>query len=124
MLSFVNRAADKAVGLFLPKAEAKADTYWGDFCYCSWGWTYYHKLLYLGGGVNYVFDQTVLPDGPPSARQTYALLNATVGYSWEMGGHRLNLDLMGKNLADEVYLPSQSTRSRPREFLLTFTARF
>jgi len=76
--------------------------------------------LYLAGGANLVFDQTLLPDTPQFAHQTYALLNAMVGYSW---GHdyQLSLDLMGKNLADEHYRPSQSSRSRPREFLLTCT---
>jgi iron complex outermembrane recepter protein len=29
---------------------------------------------------------------------------------------------MGKNLTDEHYRPSQSTRSRPREVLFTFRA--
>jgi iron complex outermembrane receptor protein len=31
---------------------------------------------------------------------------------------------MGKNLADEHYRPSQSTRGRPREILLTLKAWF
>lgn len=82
------------------------------------------KGLYLGGGVNFVYDQTLLPDSPKFAHQTYALLNAMIGYSWKMGGHGMNVNLMGKNLADEHYRPSQSTRSRPREFLLSFSLRF
>jgi iron complex outermembrane receptor protein len=80
--------------------------------------------LYIGGGVNFVYDQTILPDTPESAHQTYTLVNAMVGYAWDMEGYRLNLDLTGKNLADEHYRPSQSTRRRPRELLLTLTARF
>jgi len=36
----------------------------------------------------------------------------------------MNVNLMGKNLADEHYRPSQSTRSRPREFLLSFSLSF
>lgn len=80
--------------------------------------------FYAAGGANFVWDQTLLPDTPKSAHQTYTLLNALVGYSWISGGHRLSVDLMGKNLADERYRPSQSSRSRPREFLLTFTAKF
>jgi iron complex outermembrane receptor protein len=32
---------------------------------------------------------------------------------------RLTVDLTGKNLANEHYRPSQSTRSRPREVLLS-----
>jgi iron complex outermembrane receptor protein len=80
--------------------------------------------LYIGGGVNFVYDQTILPDTPESAYQTYTLLNALVGYSWMWRGHRMDLDLMGKNLADEYYRPSQSSRCRPREFLLTLTAEF
>ena len=79
---------------------------------------------YVGGGVNFVYDQTILPDSPSSLNQTYTLINALVGYSWAARGSRLSVDLMGKNLADEHYRPSQSTRGRPREFLLTFTARF
>lgn len=93
-------------------------------------WTRYNftqdgfRGLYVGGGVNFVYDQTILPDGPESSHQTYALISAMVGYSWEMGGHRMSVDLTGKNLADEYYRPSQSTRARPREFLLTFSAKF
>lgn len=79
---------------------------------------------YVAGGVNYVRDQTLLPDSPESSRQTYALINAAVGYAWTRHGQKMSLDLMGKNLADEYYRPSQSTRSRPREFVLTFTAGF
>lgn len=93
-------------------------------------WTRYNftqdrlRGFYVGGGANFVYDQTILPDGPESSHQTYTLLNALVGYSWEAGGHRMSVDLMGKNLADEQYRPSQSTRARPREFILTFTANF
>lgn len=93
-------------------------------------WTRYNFMqngldgLYVGGGVNFVYDQTILPDGPESSYQTYALFNALVGYSWMWRGHRMIVDLMGKNLADEYYRPSQSSRCRPREFMLTFTARF
>jgi len=93
-------------------------------------WTRYNftqdglKGFYVAGGVNYVYDQTILPDGPESSHQTYTLLNSTVGYTWTWRGQRMSVDLMGKNLTDEHYRPSQSTRSRPSEFLLTFTARF
>lgn len=79
---------------------------------------------YVAGGVNYVRDQTILPDSPASSRQTYALINAAVGYAWTSHGQKMRLDLMAKNLTDEYYRPSQSTRSRPREFQLTFTAGF
>ncbi|MCQ8105708.1 TonB-dependent receptor [Methylomonas sp. SURF-2] len=80
--------------------------------------------LHVGGGFNLIFDQTLLSDSPSSARQTYALLNAAIGYSWEVGGHRMSLDLLGKNLLDEQYRPSQSTRGRPREFFFTFSVRY
>jgi len=93
-------------------------------------WTRYNftqgtlKGVHVGGGVNFVYHQTLLPDTPESAYQTYTLVNATVGYSWEWGRHPLTLELLGKNLTDELYRPSQSTRSRPREALLTLKARF
>jgi iron complex outermembrane receptor protein len=93
-------------------------------------WTRYNfmqgvlKGVYIGGGVNFVYDQTLLPDTPESAHQTYALVSALAGYSWGWNGHRMNLELMGKNLADEQYRPSQSSRSRPCEYLLALTARF
>ncbi|MDD2758958.1 MAG: TonB-dependent receptor, partial [Methylomonas sp.] len=80
--------------------------------------------LHIGGGVNFVYDQTLLSDTPQSARQTYALLNALVGYTWQVGGHSMTVDLMGKNLLDEQYRPSQSSRSRPREFLVNFSVKF
>ena len=78
--------------------------------------------LYVAGGFNFVYDQTLLPDTPTSAYQTYALLNAMVGYTRAWRQHRMDLHLMGKNLADEHYRPSQSTRGRPREILLNLTA--
>ena len=93
-------------------------------------WTRYNftqgglRGLYVAGGANFVHDQTLLPDGPESSHQTYTLLNAKAGYEWIWRGRRMSLDLMGKNLTDEHYRPSQSTRGRPREFLLTFSARF
>ncbi|MBU1237864.1 MAG: TonB-dependent receptor [Gammaproteobacteria bacterium] len=93
-------------------------------------WTRYNftndalRGAYIAGGFNYVFDQTLLSDSPPSSRQTYTLINALVGYSWPSRWPRMTLELMGKNLTNEHYRPSQSTRGRPREFLLTLTARF
>ena len=80
--------------------------------------------VHIGGGANFVYDQTLLPDGPASSHQTYTLFNALVGYSWAWREQRMNVELTGKNLADAHYRPSQSTRSRPREFLLTFSMRF
>jgi len=74
---------------------------------------------YVGGGFNFVKDQTLLPDSPPSLRQTYVLWNAMAGYAWMRTGRRFSIELMGKNLANEHYRPSQSTRSRPREVLVT-----
>lgn len=80
--------------------------------------------LYVVGGANFVRDQTILPDGPASSRQTYTLINLGMGYAWQSNGRRMRVDLMGKNLTDEKYRPSQSTRGRPREFMLSFTAGF
>lgn len=82
------------------------------------------ERFYLAGGINYVHDQTLLSDSPESSRQSYSLLTTKLGYGWQWNGQRLDLELMGKNLLDEHYRPSQSTRSRPREYLLTLTAAF
>jgi iron complex outermembrane receptor protein len=75
--------------------------------------------LFIAGGANIVYDQTLLPDGPASSRQSYTLLNAMAGFAWLSGGRRITLDLTGKNLTSARYRPSQSTRSRPREWLLS-----
>ena len=75
--------------------------------------------LFVAGGVNIVRDQTLLPDGPAASRQSYTLANAMAGYSWLSGGRRLTIDLTGKNLTAARYRPSQSTRARPRELLLS-----
>lgn len=80
--------------------------------------------FHIGGGVNFVYDQTLLSDTPKPFHQTYALLNALVGYTWQVGGHSLSVDLMGKNLLDERYRPSQSSRSRPRELMINFSVKF
>jgi iron complex outermembrane recepter protein len=93
-------------------------------------WTRYNftndglRGLYVAGGANFVYDQTLLPDTPDSAHQTYTLFGATIGYMWRWRGRPMSLDLTGKNLTEEYYRPSQSSRSRPREFLLTFKAKF
>lgn len=93
-------------------------------------WTRYnftHGILkgaYIGGGFNFVYDQTLLPDTPDSAHQTYTLVNALVGYRWKCREYPLNLELTGKNLTGEQYRPSQSSRGRPLELLLTLSARF
>jgi iron complex outermembrane receptor protein len=79
---------------------------------------------HVAGGVNHVRDQTLLPDSPASARQTYTLVNLLVGRTWQAGRQKISLDLMGKNLGDARYRPSQSTRSRPREFLLNLRTEF
>ncbi len=79
---------------------------------------------HVAGGFNYVHDQTILPDTPVFAHQTYTLVNALLGYSWSSGGRLMSLELTGKNLTDAHYRPSQSTRSRPREFLLTLSTHF
>lgn len=75
--------------------------------------------LYLAAGAHVVRDQTLLPDSPPSSRQSYALVDALAGYGWSVAGRRTSIELSGKNLGNAHYRPSQSTRSRPREFLLT-----
>jgi iron complex outermembrane receptor protein len=92
-------------------------------------WTRYNvargslKGAFLAGGVNFVYAQTLLPDAPASSRQTYSLVNAMAGYARVWNDVHLSLDISGKNLSNEHYRPSQSTRSRPRELLLTLTAR-
>ncbi len=82
------------------------------------------RNLYVAGGVNVVHDQTLLPDGPESSHQSYTLLNMKAGYEWHVSGQWITLDLMGKNLLNEHYRPSQSSRGRPREFLLTLSVVF
>lgn len=78
---------------------------------------------HIAGGINFVYDQTLLPDSPRSSHQTYSLVNALAGYSWVWNDLRMSLDISGKNLAEERYRPSQSTRSRPREFLMSLSVR-
>ena len=74
---------------------------------------------YVAGGVNVVRNQTLLADSPASSRQSYMLVNALAGRAWDWRGRRVSLELMGKNLTGEQYRPSQSTRARPRELVLT-----
>jgi iron complex outermembrane receptor protein len=89
-------------------------------------WTRYTLAggAYAGGGANFVYDQTLLPDTPRSAHQTYTLVNALLGYAHTWRPVRMSLELTGKNLAGARYRPSQSTRARPREVLLTLAARY
>lgn len=74
---------------------------------------------YVGGGFNFVKDQTLLPDSEPRLRQSYTLWNALAGYAWTSGRRRYSIEVIGKNLGNERYRPSQSTRARPREMLAT-----
>jgi iron complex outermembrane receptor protein len=80
--------------------------------------------FYLAGGANLVHDQTLLPDTPKAAYQSYALLNALIGHVWQLEGYSINLEVTGKNLANQRYRPSQSTRSRPRELVLSSALKF
>ncbi len=80
--------------------------------------------LFLAGGFNRVEDQTLLPEGLDSSHQSYTLVNILAGYSWQAWGHEVGLDVMGKNLTDEYYRPSQSSRCRPREVLVSFHTQF
>jgi iron complex outermembrane receptor protein len=91
-------------------------------------WTRYNfiegslKGYSVAGGANWVFDQALLSDTPSPYHQTYILYNAMVGYSWKWQKYPMTVDLMGKNLTDASYRPSQSTRSRPLEVMFSFTA--
>lgn len=94
-------------------------------------WTRYeivagaYKGLYGAGGVNLVVDQALQPDTPPAFRQTYALLNASLGSSWSpRPAVRANLELYGKNLTNREYRPSQSSRSRPLELGAALTVKY
>jgi iron complex outermembrane receptor protein len=80
--------------------------------------------FYISGGANIVLNQTILPDSPEFSNQTYTLINLILGYSWVWRNVLMDINIMGKNLKDEHYRPSQSTRSRPREFLFTLSAKF
>ena len=77
--------------------------------------------LSVSAGANLVIDQTIASSTPSWGHQTYVLVNATVGYSWRQKGRKMTVDFMGKNLADQHYRPSQSSRARPREFRLSFS---
>ncbi len=93
-------------------------------------WTRYNissswlKGVYFGGGANFIYDQALLPDGPKSSHQTYTLVNAMLGYAWDWRQVHLSMDVHGKNLLDEHYRPSQSSRGRPREIFATLKARY
>ncbi|HLP00789.1 MAG TPA: TonB-dependent receptor [Opitutaceae bacterium] len=93
-------------------------------------WTRYNfasgplKGFHVGGGVNCVWNQTLLPDTPDSAHQSYTLVNLALGYSGRWRGATFGIELVAKNLTDEVYRPSQSTRCRPREILLSVSTKF
>jgi len=94
-------------------------------------WTRYeiasgpYRGLHAAGGINLVVDQTLLPDTPAAYRQTYALLNASVGSAWSpRPSVRANVDLYGKNLTDREYRPSQSSRSRPLELGAALTVTY
>jgi iron complex outermembrane recepter protein len=79
--------------------------------------------LYLAGGANLVHDQTLLSDTPRSHHQSYVLFQALAGYRWTWAGHPASFDVVGKNLTDRYYRPSQSTRPRPRELASALTLR-
>jgi iron complex outermembrane receptor protein len=85
---------------------------------------YWLQRVYIAGGANFVYNQTLLPDSPEASRQTYTLINVTIGYSWVWHKVQISVDITGKNLANEHYRPSQSTRSRPGELLVSLSVRF
>jgi iron complex outermembrane receptor protein len=91
-------------------------------------WTRYNfsgalKGFYVAGGANYTGDQTILPDTPTWAHQTYTLWSGLVGYSTKILGRQTKFEFNGKNLTNEYYRPSQSSRCRPREFTLSVSTK-
>ncbi|MFT3868469.1 MAG: TonB-dependent receptor [Nibricoccus sp.] len=89
-----------------------------------YGFTGVLKGFYVAGGANYTGDQTLLPDTPSWAHQTYTLWSGLVGYTTKLFGHETKFELNGKNLTNEYYRPSQSSRCRPREFVLSASTKF
>ncbi len=77
------------------------------------------KHFFVAGGFNLVRNQTLLPDTPRSAYQNYTLFNILLGRFLQIWEHSGKAELMIKNITNEHYRPSQSSRSRPREYLLT-----
>ena len=66
-----------------------------------------------------IFDLTNI-----SRVEVVTLVNAMLGRAWRLGGWRMSLARISKNIIHQSHRSSQSTPSRPREFLLTFTTYF
>ena len=82
------------------------------------------KGVFIGGGANFVRNMTIFPQMDARFRETYTLYNIIAGYSTKIAGYPVTFTVNGKNLTNEEYLPSQNSRSRPREFVASMTTRF
>lgn len=82
------------------------------------------KGLFVGGGANFIQKMTIFPQMDPRFRETYALVNMIAGYGTKVDGYPVTVTLNGKNLTNKEYLPSQNSRSRPREFVFTVSTKF
>jgi iron complex outermembrane receptor protein len=81
------------------------------------------KGAYIAGGITWQDKQQVRLENPDLFYSAYALFDLQVGYEYKWRGRPCTIELAGKNLTDESYLPSNNSRGQPRRLILSFSTR-
>lgn len=82
------------------------------------------KGMYVAGGFTWQDKQQVRLENPDLFYSAYALFDLQVGYETKWRGHPFTVELAGKNLSNENYLPSNNSRGLQRRFILSFSTKF
>jgi iron complex outermembrane receptor protein len=81
------------------------------------------KGVYVAGGFTWQDKQQTRLENPDLYFDAYALFDLQVGYDFKWHGRPCTIELAGKNLANESYLPSNNSRGLQRRFILSFSTR-
>jgi iron complex outermembrane receptor protein len=81
------------------------------------------KGLYVAGGFTWQDKQQVRLENPDLYYNAYALFDLQVGYEYKWRRRPCTIELAGKNLTNENYLPSNNSRGLQRRFILSFSTR-
>lgn len=78
----------------------------------------------LAGGFSYVGDMAYVSNNPLVRTASYATIDLTLGYRFQIFGRKCTADLAIKNLTDERYYASSSSWGFPRHAMLSLSTRF
>lgn len=115
-----DRANPARVGLQLTNTARQYFNLWAKYTVSEGSW----KGLYVAGGVNYTGKRLVHISNQNLFWDTLPLLNASVGYTFQMDKVPVSVDLSCRNIGNEEYFPTNNSRGDPRLFILSLSTKF